>query len=149
MAECRLNQPNEPAFRALTDWSYYESHQRTHYAFTGDHATQTSLFPFPFKFHLVFACIAFIFFAYRFKNEKRPYQLIFAIAIPFSLMIWLSEVKSYFYLIGAIELLFIIAAAVTAIVFKPRKEDKADTPADVSSEDENSTEEVSGDDSEE
>lgn len=112
-------------------------------------ATQTSLFPFPFKFHLVFACIAFIFFAYRFKNEKRPYQLIFAIAIPFSLMIWLSEVKSYFYLIGAIELLFIIAAAVTAIVFKPKKEDKADTPADASSEDENSTEEVSGDDSEE
>lgn len=42
-----------------------------------------------------------------------------------------------------------IAAAVTAIVFKPRKEDKADTPADVSSEDKNSTEEVSGDDSEE
>ncbi len=88
---------------------------------TNDSA-QASLFPFPFKFHLIFACIAFVFFAYRFSVNKRPYQLIFAIAIPLSLMIWLSDVKGYFYLIGAIELLLIIAAVITSIVCKPQKD---------------------------
>ena len=140
----------EPAFRALTDWSYYESHQRTHYAFTGDRCHTDLAFPVPVQIPPCLCLHRVHFLRLQIQRTKRDRtSFIFAIAIPFSLMIWLSEVKSYFYLIGAIELLFIIAAAVTAIVFKPKKEDKADTPADASSEDENSTEEVSGDDSEE
>lgn len=91
-------------------------------------STKASLFPFPIKFHIVFACIALIFFAYRFATDKKPYQLIFAIAIPFSLMIWLSDVKGYFYLIGAIELIMIIAALVTSIVCKPKE--KAESAAE-------------------
>lgn len=91
--------------------------------------TKASLFPFPPKFHIVFACIALIFFVYRFVTDKKPYQLIFAIAVPFSLMLHLSEVKGYFYIIGAIELIMIIAALVTAIVCKP-KEKAAAVPAE-------------------
>lgn len=85
-----------------------------------------SLFPFPFKMHLIFACIGAIFFAYRFFTQKRPYQLIMAIAIPASLIIWLSESRTLFYGLGIAEAVLILAAAVTSIIFKAPAESEDD-----------------------
>ncbi len=80
-----------------------------------------TLFPFPFNMHLIFACLATVFFVYRFATQKLPYQLIMAIAIPASLLIWVSESRTLFYAVGIIELVLILAALVTSFIFKPKE----------------------------
>lgn len=90
-----------------------------------------SLFPFPFRLHLIFACIGAIFFAYRFYTQRRPFQLIMAVAIPFSLAVWLSDSRTVFYGVGIAETVLILAAIVTSFIFKaPRDEEKADESGD-------------------
>jgi hypothetical protein len=91
---------------------------------------QPTLFPFPFGMHLCFALISLVFFVYRFVTDKRPYQLILAIAIPLSLTIWLSENRKLFYIIGAVELVLLIAALVTSIVIKKPEDTSADDDED-------------------
>ena len=83
-----------------------------------------NLFPFPFNLHVGFAIISLIFFAFRFFTSKKPFQLILAIAIPLSLTIWLSESKTWFYTVGVIELLMLIAAFVTSIIFRDKSADE-------------------------
>lgn len=97
------------------------------------------LFPFPFTFHLVFSIIALVFFVFRFAKEKKPYQLIFAIAVPLSMIVWMSDRKNLFYLTGAIELVLIIAAFVSSIVCKPKtaaegQNDSAESSGDTAEE---------------
>ena len=82
---------------------------------------QPGLFPFPFSLHLGFCCIALVFFVWRFIKEKLPYQLIMAVAIPLSLIIWISDSKTLFYGVGITELVLIIAAFVTSIVFRTKE----------------------------
>lgn len=77
-----------------------------------------SLFPFPFKMHLIFACIGAIFFAYRFFTQRRPFQLIMAVATPLSLIVWISESRTVFYGLGIAEAVLILAAIVTSFIFK-------------------------------
>ena len=87
-----------------------------------------TLFPFPFNMHLIFACLAAIFFVYRFIVQRLPYQLIMAIAVLASLLIWVSESRTLFYAVGIIEAVLILAALVTSFIFHPKKidEDKND-----------------------
>lgn len=80
-----------------------------------------SLFPFPFHIHLIFSCLALVFFLFQFKREKKPYQLIMAAAIPFSLIIWLSESRTLFYAVGIAELVMLIAAFVSSIINRNKK----------------------------
>lgn len=87
-----------------------------------------TIFPFPFPFHLVFAAIGFVFFILSFIKFRKPYQLLFAIGIPFSLLLWAAEDnRNLYYGIGIVELIIILSALVTSIVFKPKKEEKAET----------------------
>lgn len=99
-------------------------------------AEKPSLFPFPFSFHLVFVCICVLFFAYRFTAQKRPYQAIMSVAVLASMAIWLSESKSLYYAIGILELVLILAAFVTALIFKAPQTDDDDLTDDPDSEDE-------------
>lgn len=85
-----------------------------------------TLFPFPFKMHLIFGIFGAVFFAYRFFTQKRPFQLIMAVAIPLSLIVWLSESKTLFYGLGIAEAVLILAAAVTSFIFKAPSADKAE-----------------------
>lgn len=85
---------------------------------------QPELFPFPFKSHLIFCCIGFIFLAYRFYTQRRPHQIIMAFALPISLMVWLSEKKSIYYTMGIIELVLIVAAIAATIVYNVRHPEK-------------------------
>lgn len=84
-----------------------------------------NLFPFPFSMHLGFAIVGLIFFLFRFVTDKKPYQLIFAFAIPFSLTIWLSENRAWFYTLGAVEAVLTICAFITTFIFKDKPEDKS------------------------
>lgn len=85
-----------------------------------------SLFPFPFNMHLIFACIGAVFFAYRFFTQRRPFQIIMAVAIPLSLLVWISESRTVFYGIGIAEAVLIIAAAVVSLIFKTPQENDAE-----------------------
>ncbi len=84
-------------------------------------AQETSLFPFPFSTHIVFSCIAIAFLIFQFAREKKPYQIIISVAVALSLAIWLSDNRTLFYAIGIAEALLLVAAFVTAIVFKHKE----------------------------
>lgn len=86
----------------------------------GSDLAQTNLFPFPFKFHLVFSILAFVFFVFMFIRERRIYQAILAIAIPLSLCLWISESKTLFQVIGIAELVLILAAFISSIAQKKK-----------------------------
>lgn len=60
-----------------------------------------------------------------------------AVAIPLSLLVWISESRALFYGIGIAEAVLIIAAAVASLIFKTPQEN--DTEAE-ETEDENSVE---------
>ncbi len=77
-----------------------------------------NLFPFPFELHIGFSIIAFLFFMVRYFFDKRPYQLILSFAIPFSMTLWLSENKVWFYTVGAIEFALILISIVSDIIYK-------------------------------
>lgn len=92
---------------------------------TESEVENTNLFPFPPSMHLIFAAVALIFFLYRFASDKKPYQAIMAVAIPFSLTIWLSDNRTWFYIVGAIELVAIIAALISTFIFKDKSQEEA------------------------
>lgn len=79
-----------------------------------------NLFPFPKELHIGFAIVAFTFFMIRFFYDKRPYQLILALAIPFSLTLWLSENKIWFYTVGAIEFGLLLIAFISDLIYKKK-----------------------------
>lgn len=90
--------------------------------FLAQEVEQPGLFPFPFGMHICFCLVALIFFAFRFKTDKQPYQLIMGIAIPLSLLLWLSDNRSLYYFVGALELVLMLAALISAFIWK-RPED--------------------------
>ena len=103
-----------------------------------------TLFPFSLNLHAGFVCIATIFFIRRFARQKQPFQLIFAIAIPLSMVIWFIENRTFYYGLGIIEAVLILAALVTAIACGKKKpktspDDNEASDANVSA-DENSAE---------
>lgn len=76
-----------------------------------------NLFPFPFKLHIAFSLAAFIFFIIRYYLEKKPYQLIIGISIPFSMTLWLSESRVWFYTVGAIEAILLASAFISNLIY--------------------------------
>lgn len=93
-----------------------------------------SLFPFPAPLHIGFVIVAVIFFLFRFFTDKRPFQLIMAIAVPLSLILRLELSRQVSYTVGAIELLLLVAAAVTSVVFKKKNTEAPETAAETASE---------------
>lgn len=90
-----------------------------------------SFFPFPFPLHIGFSIIAFAFLIYRFVTNKKPYQLIMAIAIPFSLILWLpSANRTLYYIVGLIELILVLAASVTSFIFRDKTAPEDDENAE-------------------
>lgn len=81
---------------------------------------QPNLFPFPFQHHLIFCCIAMVFFVYLYVKYRKPHQLVMAIAIPLTLALWISESRMLFYAIGIIEVLMLITAFVLSIIHKKK-----------------------------
>jgi len=77
-----------------------------------------NMFPFPFWIHAVFSCVSLVFFAYLFARDRKLQHLLYAIAIPFSLTIWLSDDKKYFYLVGLIEFVFLCAISTASLIEK-------------------------------
>ena len=87
-------------------------------------AERPSLFPFPFGLHLAFVVIAVVFFVFRFTAQKKPFQLIMAIAAGVSMLLWLSDSRSVYYCVGAMEAVLIVGAFVTSLIFRDKPADK-------------------------
>lgn len=87
---------------------------------------ETSLFPFPAEMHYPFVAIAVIFFLVSFIKQKKPYQLIFAIAIPLTLLLKFvtEKERTLFYIFGAVELVLIVIALISVIVCRPKKKEE-------------------------
>jgi len=51
---------------------------------------------------------------------RKPHQLVMAIAIPFSLIIWISTSRTLFYAMGIAEIFFIITALVLNIIHRKK-----------------------------
>lgn len=105
-------------------------------------STHPGVFPFPFSYHITLVAVGVIFFAIRFSAQKRPYQLIIAVAMLISLALWLSDNRAFYYLIGITEALLLIAAFITSIVCKP-KEKTAEAVSDAGKSDESTSEQSS------
>lgn len=86
-----------------------------------------SLFPFPFSMHLALVCFGAAFFVYRYAVQKRPNQLLMAIAMLVSLAVWLSDSRALYYGVGVTELVLLVSCFVTSLIFKPV--DEADEAA--------------------
>lgn len=99
---------------------------------------QTGLFPFPFGMYIVFCLISLVFFTWRFSRDKKPYQLIFAFAIPFSMILLFFDTdKAKFQIIGIVEGVFILAALISTFVYKkktPETETHEEKPAETEQE---------------
>lgn len=89
-----------------------------------------TLFPISMEKHIIFCVAALIFFLVQFIRTKRWYQLILAIAIPASLLIYLQpENETIFYAVGIGEavilaLAFIINLIQSAKLNRAEKEKK-------------------------
>ena len=93
-----------------------------------------SLFPFPIHLHVIFAVIAAVFFVYRFITDRRIFQLIMAIAVPFSLTLWISDNRTWFYAVGIIELILLLVAFISSFIDGGKKDkEKSATESEMES----------------
>lgn len=93
---------------------------------------ETNLFIISQQKHIIFACVAAVFFLLQFVRTKRLYQLILAIAIPASLLIYIApENKTFFYGVGIAEAVMLLAAFIASTVraHKDAKQKKAEEQA--------------------
>lgn len=119
----------------MADWRIFMLNPDLLLTISNAEIENPNLFPFPFGLHLVFCAIALIFFGWRFSEEKKPFQVIFAIAIPLSLAIWLNDSRTWFYTLGIIEVVLILAALVSCFIFRDKADKKSSAPASESDED--------------
>lgn len=90
----------------------------------------TNNFPLSFEAHLVFVAVAFIFFIIQFVRLRKKYQLIMAIAVAMTMLIYVKDTKMWFYGIGILEIGLLILALIAAIVGKPKNDELFDSDDD-------------------
>ena len=87
---------------------------------------EKTLFPITMEKHIVFCAVAAVFFLLQFIRTKRIYQLILAIAVPVSLLIYIApENETLFYGVGIAEAVLLVLAFVLNIV-QSRRDAKAE-----------------------
>ena len=94
---------------------------------------ESTLFPISMEKHIIFCVIAALFFLLQFIRTKQWYQLVMAIAVPLSLLIYIDEENTaLFYAVGILEAVLLCGALVLYIVQSRRqnKEDAAKADSD-------------------
>lgn len=83
---------------------------------------EKTLFPITMDKHIIFCAVAAVFFLLQFIRTKRIYQLILAIAIPLSLLIYLApENEMLFYGVGIAEAVLLVLAFILNLVQNARE----------------------------
>lgn len=84
-------------------------------------------FPISVTWHIGFCIVACIFFIVQYVRLKKSYQLLLAIGIPASLLIYTdSESSSLFYTIGVFEAVIFLGALVFAFVERSHRQQETD-----------------------
>lgn len=86
-------------------------------------------FPLPLAYHIVLCVLGCVFFLAQFIRLKKPYQLMMAIAMPASLLIYIQpESRTLFYTIGLLVALDLLLALVIGLIqrFRHPQEKKSD-----------------------
>ena len=94
---------------------------------------ESTLFPISMEKHIIFCVIAALFFLLQFIRTKQWYQLVMAIAVPLSLLIYIDEENTaLFYAVGILEAVLLCGALVLYIVQSRRlnREDAAKADSD-------------------
>ena len=96
---------------------------------------EPTIFPIGQDKHLIFCILATLLFVLQFARTKRWYQLVMAIAIPASMLIYVQpENKTIYYAVGVLEAVLLLLAMVLNIVqsaktAKAEKKAKAEAEA--------------------
>lgn len=88
--------------------------------------TPNNLYPVGGTRHIVFCIIATLFFLAQFLRTRHWYQLILAVAVPCSMLVYIApENDTLYYGVGILEAVLLAAALVTAIVQGKREAKQA------------------------
>ena len=84
------------------------------------------IFPLPFPVHIGFCIIGLLFFIIKYNRKKYIYQLLLAIAIPSTLLVYICRSDTAFMIFGLEELILFILIMVSIFITKKRlaKEEK-------------------------
>lgn len=77
---------------------------------------ENSVFPLPVKSHIIFCVIAVAFFLLQFIRLRYKYQLVLAVAVPATLLVYVSDNRTWFYGVGVLEICLLLLALVLAIM---------------------------------
>ena len=94
-----------------------------------------SFFPMDMKWHIILALLALLVFGMQFIRYRKAHHLVLAIALPCTLLPYLSESQTFFYTVGAFEgaallLAFILAHTVDRDKSDGKAEQEAGTEDD-------------------
>ncbi len=96
----------------------------------------TSIFPIGMNKHIGFCVIAAVFFILQFIRNKYWYELVLAAAVLCSLLVYVSDSPAWFYGVGILEAVLLIAAIVVYFIQyrKIRKQEKIQASLDAAME---------------
>ena len=107
-----------------------------------------SFFPIRFEMHIVLALLALLVFGMQFIRYRRPHHLILALALPCTLLPYLSDSQQFFYAVGIGEAVALIVAFVLGQI-SAHKEEAEERAAEEAEEAENAEGEDAAEDAEE
>lgn len=81
-----------------------------------------SYFPIRIELHIVLALLAFLVFGLQFIRYRKSHHLVLAIALPCTLLPYLSQSRILFYAVGIGELAALAASAILARTVDKEKE---------------------------
>lgn len=84
-----------------------------------------NVFPLPFSTHLIFVAVAFLFFMIQFVRMRKKYQIILAIAVALTMLIYMKDTKMWFYGLGIMEFGLLIIAFATSFLDKKNEKNEA------------------------
>ena len=81
-------------------------------------------FPLAMDKHIIFCIIGFVFFMFQFFRQGFKYQVMSAVAIAATLLLYVNDSTSWRYFIGVVELILIILIFVVMTSEKKKAEQK-------------------------
>ena len=82
-----------------------------------------SFFPISIKWHIILALLALLVFGSQFIRYRKSHHLILAIALPCTLLPYLSESQTFFYTVGVFEGVALLLSLVLSQTIDREKSD--------------------------
>ena len=94
-----------------------------------------SFFPISFTLHIVLALLALLVFGIQFIRFRKGHHLVLAIALPCTLLPYLSDNQLFFYMVGVFEGAALLLAAILSQTLDRDKSTEAAEKAETTEED--------------